>query len=64
MPDKESLQIEADNSLLILDDDEPFLRRLSKAMEKRGFQVFPANTMKEFQLQDKGTPQKYYEAKR
>jgi two-component system response regulator RegA len=29
----------ADRSLLILDDDEPFLRRLSRAMEKRGFEV-------------------------
>ena len=28
-----------DRSLLILDDDEPFLRRLSRAMEKRGFEV-------------------------
>lgn len=26
-----------DNSLLLLDDDEPFLRRLARAMEKRGF---------------------------
>jgi two-component system response regulator RegA len=29
----------ADRSLLILDDDEPFRRRLSRAMEKRGFEV-------------------------
>jgi two-component system response regulator RegA len=29
----------ADKTLLILDDDEPFLRRLSRAMEKRGFEV-------------------------
>ncbi|MFO1209639.1 MAG: ActR/PrrA/RegA family redox response regulator transcription factor [Amaricoccus sp.] len=28
-----------DRTLLILDDDEPFLRRLSRAMEKRGFEV-------------------------
>ncbi|MFB1024752.1 MAG: two-component system response regulator, partial [Octadecabacter sp.] len=26
-----------DTSLLLVDDDEPFLRRLAKAMEKRGF---------------------------
>jgi two-component system response regulator RegA len=31
--------IGADRSLLILDDDEPFLHRLSRAMEKRGFEV-------------------------
>ena len=28
--------IGVDKSLLIVDDDEPFLRRLAKAMEKRG----------------------------
>ena len=28
-----------DKSLTIIDDDEPFVRRLSKAMEKRGFTV-------------------------
>jgi two-component system response regulator RegA len=28
-----------DKSLLLVDDDEPFLRRLAKAMEKRGFEV-------------------------
>ena len=28
-----------DPSLLIVDDDEPFLRRLARAMEKRGFEV-------------------------
>ena len=27
-----------DRSLLLVDDDEPFLRRLAKAMEKRGFE--------------------------
>ena len=31
--------IGADRSLLILDDDEPFLHRLTRAMEKRGFEV-------------------------
>jgi len=32
-------EIGEDKSLLLLDDDEPFLRRLAKAMEKRGFEV-------------------------
>ncbi len=36
---QDDLDIGADRSLLILDDDEPFLRRLSRAMEKRGFEV-------------------------
>ena len=34
-----------DKSLLILDDDEPFLRRLSRAMEKRGFEVTAVGTI-------------------
>ncbi len=33
------LDLGPDRSLLILDDDEPFLRRLTRAMEKRGFEV-------------------------
>ena len=33
----EMSSIGADNTLLILDDDEPFRRRLARAMEKRGF---------------------------
>jgi len=35
----------SDNTLLIVDDDEPFLRRLAKAMEKRGFSVRTASTV-------------------
>ena len=30
-------EIGTDRSLLLVDDDEPFLKRLAKAMEKRGF---------------------------
>ena len=32
-------EIGLDKTLLLVDDDEPFLRRLTKAMEKRGFKV-------------------------
>lgn len=39
MADAELMDIGPDNSLLLVDDDEPFLRRLAKAMEKRGFEV-------------------------
>jgi two-component system response regulator RegA len=39
MPDTELMEIGEDKSILLLDDDEPFLRRLAKAMEKRGFEV-------------------------
>ena len=38
-------EIGEDKSLLLLDDDEPFLRRLSKAMEKRGFTVETAESV-------------------
>jgi two-component system response regulator RegA len=34
-----------DRSLLLIDDDEPFLRRLAKAMEKRGFEVETAGSV-------------------
>jgi two-component system response regulator RegA len=37
--------IGADRSLLILDDDEPFLHRLTRAMEKRGFEVTAARSV-------------------
>ncbi|MEE9453319.1 MAG: ActR/PrrA/RegA family redox response regulator transcription factor [Paracoccaceae bacterium] len=36
-----------DNTLLLLDDDEPFLRRLTRAMEKRGFEVIAAQSIAE-----------------
>jgi two-component system, response regulator RegA len=35
----------ADNSLLIVDDDKPFLTRLAKAMEARGYQVRTADSL-------------------
>jgi two-component system response regulator RegA len=38
-------QIAGDPSLLLVDDDEPFLRRLAKAMEKRGFAVETADSV-------------------
>ena len=41
----EPLEIGADNSLLLVDDDEPFLKRLAKAMEKRGFSVEQAGSV-------------------
>ena len=40
-----SAEIGPDNSLLLVDDDEPFLRRLAKAMEKRGFAVEMAGSV-------------------
>ncbi|MEO0878870.1 MAG: two-component system response regulator, partial [Pseudomonadota bacterium] len=36
-----------DASLLIVDDDEPFRRRLARAMEKRGFEPVMAESVAE-----------------
>lgn len=41
----ELTEIGADKSLLLVDDDEAFLRRLAKAMEKRGFEVEVAESV-------------------
>ncbi|MDJ0630490.1 MAG: ActR/PrrA/RegA family redox response regulator transcription factor [Rhodobacter sp.] len=38
MAERELNEIGEDRSLLLVDDDEPFLRRLARAMEKRGFE--------------------------
>lgn len=38
-------EIGPDTTLLLVDDDEPFLRRLAKAMEKRGFEVETAGSV-------------------
>ena len=40
-------RIGSDRTLMIVDDDEPFLRRLARAMEKRGFAVEPAQSVAE-----------------
>lgn len=37
----------ADKSLLIVDDDQPFLNRLARAMERRGFEVRTASSVAE-----------------
>lgn len=37
MPQDESVELGPDRTLLLVDDDDAFLRRLAKAMEKRGF---------------------------
>lgn len=47
MPERELNEIGEDNSLLLVDDDEPFLRRLARAMEKRGFEPVPVMSVAE-----------------
>ncbi|MFQ6546468.1 ActR/PrrA/RegA family redox response regulator transcription factor [Aestuariibius sp. 2305UL40-4] len=41
----ELAEIGEDRSLLLVDDDEPFVKRLAKAMEKRGFEVETAESV-------------------
>lgn len=48
-----------DKSLLIVDDDGPFLRRLARAMETRGFTVDTAETVSEGIAKSKIMPPKY-----
>ena len=43
----EAIDLGPDPSLLLVDDDEAFLKRLGKAMEKRGFAVTLAGTVEE-----------------
>lgn len=43
--DRTLQDIGPDSTLLLVDDDEPFLRRLARAMEKRGFSVETAGSV-------------------
>ncbi len=45
MSESAELEIGPDPSLLIVDDDDPFRRRLARAMEKRGFEVRMADSI-------------------
>ena len=45
-----------DKSLLVVDDDKPFRDRLSRAMEKKGFQVTQAESVKEGINRTKDSP--------
>ncbi|MCV6596699.1 MAG: ActR/PrrA/RegA family redox response regulator transcription factor [Mangrovicoccus sp.] len=45
MSTTDAQDIGEDKSLLLVDDDEPFLRRLARAMEKRGFEPEAAGSV-------------------
>ena len=45
MSERQLNDIGPDNSLILVDDDEPFLRRMAKAMQKRGFEVETAGSV-------------------
>ncbi|MBA1338621.1 MAG: two-component system, response regulator RegA [Pelagibacterales bacterium] len=46
----------ADKSLLIVDDDNPLRDRLARAMEKKGFEVVQADSVKQGKIQAQKTP--------
>ncbi len=58
-PTDEEDSIGPERSLLIVDDDGPFLRRLARAMETRGFVVDTAETVSEGIARSKAAPPKY-----
>ena len=45
MAERKLREIGSDPSILLVDDDEPFLKRLGRAMEKRGFTVEMAGSV-------------------
>jgi len=51
--------IGADRSLLIVEDDKPFLTRLARAMEGRGFEVETAESVEEAVARIKASPPAY-----
>ena len=51
--------IEGDASLLIVDDDKPFLTRLARAMEGRGFAVETAESVEEAVAKARANPPAY-----
>ncbi|WP_370160958.1 ActR/PrrA/RegA family redox response regulator transcription factor [Limimaricola soesokkakensis] len=55
----EVIDLGPDPSLLLVDDDEAFLKRLGKAMEKRGFTVTLAGTVEEGRRIATQTPPAY-----
>ncbi|KJF72409.1 MULTISPECIES: ActR/PrrA/RegA family redox response regulator transcription factor [Rhizobium/Agrobacterium group] len=59
VPTDDGDPIGPDRSLLIVDDDGPFLRRLARAMETRGFVVDTAETVSEGIARSKAAPPKY-----
>ena len=59
MSDSDLQDLGEDRSLLLVDDDEPFLRRLSRAMEKRGFDTETAETVADGKAKAAARPPAY-----
>jgi two-component system response regulator RegA len=45
MSESVAYELGEDRTILLVDDDEPFLKRLARAMEKRGFEVATADSV-------------------
>ncbi|MEM7299928.1 MAG: ActR/PrrA/RegA family redox response regulator transcription factor [Pseudomonadota bacterium] len=56
MPETTDIATVHDKSLLIVDDDKPFLQRLGRAMETRGFDVRTAESVQEGLLAVRAQP--------
>ena len=59
MSEQEPLDIGPDRTLLVVDDDEPFLKRLARAMEKRGFEPVTADSVAAGKAAAAGHPPAY-----
>jgi two-component system, response regulator RegA len=59
MPDELGTELGPDRTLLLVDDDEPFVKRLSKAMEKRGFLPDTAQSVAEGRAKAQALPPAY-----
>jgi len=59
MAEDDFAELGADRTLLLVDDDVPFLTRLARAMEKRGFQTETAETVAAGKAIVQGRPPAY-----
>lgn len=59
MQQSENGELAGDRSLLLVDDDKPFLTRLARAMESRGFTVDTAESVEEAVAKAKAAPPAY-----
>ena len=59
MADETGTDLGPDRTLLLVDDDESFVKRLAKAMEKRGFQPDTAQSVAEGRAKAQANPPAY-----
>lgn len=59
MPEQDHADLGADRSLLLVDDDEAFVRRLARAMERRGFVPETVMSVADGMAAVKATPPAY-----